>query len=261
MHYQWYKPARQLFAKAGGGIKPSEFIAKIKRVYAGYSPAQSQSLMNLVASHDSPRLSTSFLNKQKYKFQMGARGNKRLKLGPPDKTTTSEIRMMLLHQFTYLSAPHIWNGDELGMWGADDPDCRKPLLWGNIDHNPQIFAPDGSRSKAIAVSPNQERFSYQKKLVSLRRTRFEWTRGSADFLHCNDEALTLAYLRKIDQHRSLIAFNFSNKPRTLSLDNQSVLSFELLVASRPEALLSGTIEARILRLKLAPLSGVALHLN
>ena len=169
--------------------------------------------------------------------------------------------MMLLHQFTYLSAPHIWNGDELGMWGADDPDCRKPLLWGNIDHNPQIFAPDGSRSKAIAVSPNQERFSYQKKLVSLRRTRFEWTRGSADFLHCNDEALTLAYLRKIDQHRSLIAFNFSNKPRTLSLDNQSVLSFELLVASRPEALLSGTIEARILRLKLSPLSGVALHLN
>jgi glycosidase len=217
--------------------------------------------MNLVASHDSPRLSTSFINKQKYKFQMGARGNKQLKLGPPDKTTTSQIRMMLLHQFTYLSSPHIWNGDELGMWGADDPDCRKPLLWGNIDHNPQIFAPDGSQSKAIAVTPNQERFSYQKKLISLRRERLEWTKGSSRFILANDEALTLAYLREIDQHRSLVAFNFSNKARTLSLDNQSVSSFELLVASRPEALLSGTLEARTLRLKLAPLSGVALHLN
>jgi glycosidase len=205
--------------------------------------------MNLVASHDSPRLSTSFLNKQKYKFQMGARGNKQLKLGPPDKTTTSQIRMMLLHQFTYLSAPHIWNGDELGMWGADDPDCRKPLLWGNIDHNPQIFAPDGSQDKAIAVTPNQERFSYQKKLISLRRGRLEWTRGSTHFLHSNDENLTLAYLRKTDHHRSLIAFNLSNKPRILSLDNLAASDFEVLVESSSEALLSGTIEGRSLRLK------------
>lgn len=261
MHYQWYKPARQLFANAGGRLKPSEFIAKIKNVYTGYSPAQSQSLMNLVASHDSPRLSTSFLNKQKYKFQMGARGNKQLKLGPPDKTTTSQIRMMLLHQFTYLSAPHIWNGDELGMWGADDPDCRKPLLWGNIDHNPQIFAPDGSQSKSIPVTPNQERLSYQKKLISLRRGRLEWTRGSTHFLHSNDENLTLAYLRKTDHHRSLIAFNLSNKPRILSLDNLAASDFEVLVESSSEALLSGTIEGRSLRLKLAPLSGLALDLN
>ncbi|MDA9197374.1 hypothetical protein N9O52_04275 [Akkermansiaceae bacterium] len=169
--------------------------------------------------------------------------------------------MMLLHQFTYLSAPHIWNGDELGMWGADDPDCRKPLLWGNIDHSPQIFAPDGSRSKAIAVSPNQERFSYQKKLISLRRTRLEWTRGSAHFLHFHDENLTLAYLRKTDHHQSLIAFNFSDKPRIVSLDNLAVSEFELLVESSPDALLSGTIEGRTLHLKLAPLSGVALHLK
>lgn len=192
---------------------------------------------------------------------MGARGNKQLKLGPPDKTTTSEIRMMLLHQFTYLSAPHIWNGDELGMWGADDPDCRKPILWSNIDHHPQVFAPDGSQRKAVTVTPNQERFSYQKKLISLRKERLEWTRGSAHFLHANDKDLTLSYLRKLDHHRSLIAFNFSNKPRILSLDNLSVSTFHLLVASSPEALLSGTFEGRTLRLKLAPLSGVALHLN
>jgi glycosidase len=192
---------------------------------------------------------------------MGARGNKRLKLGPPDKTTTSQIRMMLLHQFTYLSSPHIWNGDELGMWGADDPDCRKPLLWGHIDHNPQIFAPDGSQRKAIAVTPNQERFSYQRKLISLRRERLEWTKGSSRFILANDKELTLSYLRKKDHHRSLIAFNLSNTPRNLSIDNLSISNFELLVASRPKALLTGTIEDRTLRLKLAPLSGVALQLN
>ena len=97
----------------GGGIKPTDFIAEMNRVYAGYSPAQTQNMMNLVASHDSPRFGTSFQNKHKYKYRMGARGNKELKLGPPGADVVREMRMMLLHQFTFTSAPHIWSGDEL----------------------------------------------------------------------------------------------------------------------------------------------------
>ena len=64
------------------------------------------------------------------------------------------MRMMLLHQFTFTSAPHIWSGDELGMWGADDPDCRKPLLWDDVKHRPQVFAPDGRRHRPIPVKPD-----------------------------------------------------------------------------------------------------------
>ena len=142
MHYQWYKPARRLFANAEDGLKPSGFIAEMNRVYAGYSPAQSQNMMNLVASHDSPRFGTSFQNKHKYKYRMGARGNKALQLGPPDAGVVREMRMMLLHQFSFISAPHIWSGDELGMWGADDPDCRKPIIWRDVTHRPQVFTPD-----------------------------------------------------------------------------------------------------------------------
>lgn len=261
MHYQWYKPARKLFANAEGGLKPSEFVTEMKRVYAGYPSAQSQNLMNLVASHDSPRFGTSFLNKQKYKFQMGARRNKQLKLGPPDETTTFEMRMMLLHQFSYLSAPHIWNGDELGMWGADDPDCRKPLIWDDIRHQPQAFKPDGSLGKTIAVSANQKRISYFKKLIALRKTRPEWLRGAARFLDADDKNLTLSYLRALMHHRSAVAFNFSSKPRILSLNSVRVSSFNLLVASKPEALLSTRLQDQTLHLELAPLSGVAIHLD
>ena len=28
--------------------------------------------------------------------------------------------------------PYIYYGDEVGMVGADDPDCRKPMLWGEF---------------------------------------------------------------------------------------------------------------------------------
>ena len=72
---------------------------------------------------------------------------------------------------------------------------------------------------------------------------------------------SLSPIFKTDHHRSLIAFNLSNKPRILSLDNLAASDFEVLVESSSEALLSGTIEGRSLRLNLAPLSGVALDLN
>ena len=88
MHYQWYKPARRLFAQANGGLKPSGFVAEMNRVYAGYSQSLSQNLMNLVASHDSPRFGTSFQNKHKYKFRMGARN----KNGPPSRPARYSCR-------------------------------------------------------------------------------------------------------------------------------------------------------------------------
>ena len=37
-----------------------------------------------------------------------------------------------LLQMTYVGAPMVYYGDEVGMWGADDPTCRKPMLWEDL---------------------------------------------------------------------------------------------------------------------------------
>jgi cyclomaltodextrinase / maltogenic alpha-amylase / neopullulanase len=36
-------------------------------------------------------------------------------------------------QATYVGSPMIYYGDEIGMWGADDPCCRMPMAWDAID--------------------------------------------------------------------------------------------------------------------------------
>ena len=261
MHYQWYKPARMLFARANGGLKPSAFVAEMNRVYKGYSKSISQNLMNLVASHDSPRFSTSFQNKNKYKYRMGARGNMNLHLGPPDLGVTHEMRMMLLHQFTYTSAPHIWNGDELGMWGADDPDCRKPIIWDDIAHRPQVFNPIGERSKPIQVRPDSELNSYYKKLISLRKKRLDWKFGSIDYVLADDSELTMAYYRANENHRSIVAFNFGDRATTLSLKKGAIKEVGLLAESRSGALTSTRLESGILHIELSSSSGVALSID
>ena len=39
-------------------------------------------------------------------------------------------------QFTYLGSPIIYYGDELGMEGGEDPDCRRPMRWDDVEDNP-----------------------------------------------------------------------------------------------------------------------------
>ena len=261
MHYQWYKPARRLFANAEGGLKPSGFIAEMNRVYAGYSPAQSQNMMNLVASHDSPRFGTSFQNKHKYKYRMGARGNKALQLGPPDAGVVREMRMMLLHQFSFISAPHIWSGDELGMWGADDPDCRKPIIWRDVTHRPQVFTPDGKRHEPIPVKADDTMFTFHKQLIALRKKRPDWARGSLKYVLADDDAMTLAYRREKGKHRSVVVFNFSNEPRTIQLKTGRINGATVLATSSPDAVKNVATKESALKIELAPVSGAVVSLK
>lgn len=88
--------------------------------------------MNLVASHDSPRLLTSIQNRNKYKYHCKPAEDKNYLTNIPDPETYSRAILLVIHQFTFLGTPHIWNGDEMGMLGADDPDNRKPLIWPDI---------------------------------------------------------------------------------------------------------------------------------
>ncbi len=258
MHYQWYKPARGLFAQANGGLKPSAFVAAMKVVYADYNPSTRRSLMNLAASHDTPRLATSFINKQKYKFHMNARGNPALDIGPPDAITLRQMRMLLLHQFTFMSAPHIWNGDERGMWGADDPDCRKPLVWEDIAHQPQQYRPDGTIGEAIPVTPNLELLKYYRKLIRLRKQRPELVDGELKYLLADDPAKTLAYQRTLESGGSIVAFNCSDQPQLLHLNWNQDQELSLLIESNPGCMTKLQQDGGKLSFELAPLSAVGL---
>jgi len=258
MHYQWYKPARRYFAQANGGLKPSEFVAEMKRLYAGYDQSTIQNLMNLTASHDSPRLATSFQNKHQYKYRMGARGNPALDLGSPNETTLREMRMMLLHQFTFISAPHIWSGDERGMWGGDDPDCRKPIIWEDIDHCPQIYRPDGKKTKPIAVKPNLELLDYYRTLIALRKQRPELVHGKLEYTLVNDKAMTLAYRSTMADWETIVAFNRSDRSQNIRLSRNADTKLKLLAESRPGSLAKWKQTDKEISFELAPLSGVAL---
>ena len=69
---------------------------------------------------------------------------------------------------TFVGSPIIYYGTEAGMWGDDDPDNRKPMLWEDI-----IFENETQKMSAggMQISPDQGQFmQLLVKLIGAKRT-------------------------------------------------------------------------------------------
>lgn len=259
MHYQWYKPARQFFGQAQGGIAPKQFKSEMDRVYRGYEPVQERVLMNLTASHDSPRFATSIKNKNKYKYQAGARNNPEYDVEPPTEETLREMRLMLLHQFSFISAPHIWNGDEFGMWGADDPDCRKPILWPEFSYETQSHSITGKQKIHLSVKPNLELYQYYKELINFRKNRKELTYGDLHYFEIKDETMVLGYKRTLNTGISWFIANRSEKAQDIVCTLDWPHTIQLSLESTKGCVSNLKIKGGKFMFQLQPISGAILN--
>jgi glycosidase len=81
-----------------------DFNYEINLLRQVHGPAGSVQL-NLLGSHDTPRLLTIC------------------------KDDISRAILSIVFLFTYIGAPMIYYGDEIGMTGDNDPDCRRCMIW------------------------------------------------------------------------------------------------------------------------------------
>jgi cyclomaltodextrinase len=175
-------------------------------------------MMNVAATHDTPRLSTSLFNKTLDKYNARPSDNPDYKINRPDEFTRKEQMLLLVHQFTFIGAPHIWNGDEAGMWGADDPDCRKPVVWNDIVYEDEKTNYDPARDRPVdAVKPDTALLSFYKTLTRMRKQNPVLAHGDLDFIMADDEKMVLAYSRKMNDDEIIAVFNRSDKTRQVTL--------------------------------------------
>ncbi|NMD15476.1 MAG: hypothetical protein GYA75_01580 [Bacteroidales bacterium] len=152
------------------------------------------SQMNVNATHDSPRLLTCFANKGKYKYHVNPYENPRCITGKPDKDTYNRVRLYLMHQFTIPGSPSIWNGDEMGMWGSDDPDNRKPLWWPDTKFEPETRTNIQPGFKLYdEVKFDADHYHFYKQIISLRKNNPVLATGEIEFISSEDRVL--AYRR------------------------------------------------------------------
>ena len=217
MHYQVYRPARCFFADGDTKITAQQFVDSLQFQWNRLGKDYRYAMMNVNATHDTPRLLSSFENKGLYKYNAKPDADSTYQTGKPAEETYKRIQLYLMHQFTSIGAPHIWNGDEMGMWGADDPDCRKPLWW------PEYTFDDENRNNIQTVEPqydavgfNKELHVFYSKLTGIRHDNPVLKTGEIEFVEAEGDFLV--YRRTNDSEVILVALNVGDEPKELLLN-------------------------------------------
>ena len=216
MFYQAYRPARGFFAKAEPKADARQFADELLKEWNRLEEPFRYSMMNVSATHDSPRLLSCFANKGKYKFHASPHEDTAYISGKPDAAVYDQVKLYLAHQFTSIGSPHIWNGDEFGMWGGDDPDERKPLWWEELKIEPE----NRNNLKPGPKIPeetgfNRPLFEYYKKLTGIRRNNPVLANGKIEFIRAEKEILI--YKRYNNDGTIYVMFNTGNTPEEVTL--------------------------------------------
>ncbi len=210
MNYRWFRLARHFFNASPEKMEISDFVNGLNQLQKGIRKENNQAMMNVVASHDSPRLSTSLFNKNPYKYHTNPSDDPEYKIFKPDQDTYKTIKMLLIHQFTYIGAPHIWAGDEMGMWGTDDPSTRKPLTWPDYQFEDEIVHPLGLPRPMDPVAFDSALFHFYTNLIRLRKNNYVLSTGDIEFLN-NDSNGVLSYSRFDEQMEVVCLFNIGEE--------------------------------------------------
>jgi glycosidase len=125
--------------------------------------------------------------------------------------------MAALLQMTYVGTPLLYYGGEAGMWGANDPDCRKPMLWDDLVYDQEFIGPDGERVGSQEVKFDRNLHAFYQAAIALRRETPVFNTGDFRWLGTDDDAGTLAFERREGKARAVVIFNRSEDPQTVRL--------------------------------------------
>ncbi|WP_420329525.1 alpha-glycosidase [Paenibacillus graminis] len=178
-----------------GDMDAGRFGEQLGNLLMRYPQQANEVLFNLLASHDTPRILT----------QLG---------GDPRK-----LKLAAAFLFTFTGTPCIFYGDEIGLEGEGDPDCRKCMIWEEERQNRELFE------------------CYQS-LIRLRKAFPALQTGRFRILTANPQERAFVYERVDADAHFVISLNPSEQPATLPLpleDHfQDALNGEKLIPSEGE---------------------------
>lgn len=201
MNYPFADTVMRFIGDRVNSIPPSEVDRRLAELRRAYPSEVTFALQNLLDSHDTDRIASKMFNPDR-EFDQGNReqSSPEYRGGKPDAVSFARARLAAFMQMTYPGAPMIYYGDEVGMWGSDDPNNRKPMLWDDI----------GTYDSPLDVVDPQQLAWYQR-ITALRHKHRALRRGCYQLIAADDEQGTLVFLRSLPEEQVLVAINASER--------------------------------------------------
>jgi cyclomaltodextrinase len=212
-------------------IPASKFAQLLDERRTAFPPATAAVMQNLVDSHDVDRVASMIVNGEgtKYSTDMefdfnqhnNAASSQTYDLRKPNERERNIQRLIVLLQMTYLGAPMIYYGDEVGMWGGGDPDCRMPMVWPDRQYDPQVGDPRSHERKPDEVKFDRELFDFYKQAIALHRQHHALNHGEISFLAADDTQRAIVFSRKSTKETLLVALNRGDKDARINVNISS----------------------------------------
>jgi glycosidase len=209
MNYEFAKVAVKWIIDRQSKISASAAASRLAELRLAYPLAATYALQNLVDSHDTDRNASMALNPDReYDRQNRLQdSNPDYDNSKPPPEAYARARLVALLQMTYVGAPMIYYGDEVGMWGADDPTCRKPMLWEDLQ-------PYEKPDENFVM---KDHLAFYKRVVALRNSHTALRTGSVETLLTDDGADVWAFARADENEMLIVALNASGSQRQVQI--------------------------------------------
>ncbi|MCC3151614.1 glycoside hydrolase family 13 protein [Hymenobacter sp. BT770] len=224
MNYNFAFAVHDFFVQDATAATVTAFDARLKQLREAFGPGVALNMQNLVDSHDATRIGSAVANPDGKK--MGDWGpyfnwsqksnNKTYNARKPTAAQLQKQKLIAAFQMLYLGSPMIFYGDEAGMWGANDPDCRKPMVWADKQYEPETANPDQTTHAPDAVQFNKDLFAWYQKFIALRRRSPAIQRGTFTTVATDDARQLYAFRRTLGKEDVLVVLNRGSKPAAFS---------------------------------------------
>lgn len=228
MNYNFAFASSDYFADEKTRITTTEFNRRLRELREAFPSGVAEVQQNLFGSHDTDRIGSHIVNRDRehasnwqayFNFSKVENGQYDPRKPTPEELESQKLFAVL--QMTYVGAPMIYYGDEVGMWGANDPDCRKPMVWEDLVYQDEATLPDGSKkTRPDKVEVNRGLLDHYRKLIALRRDLPSLRRGSFETVLIDDDRQIYGFRRQLGNETVLVVLNNSNDPQEASVEGE-----------------------------------------
>ena len=209
-----------------GTLPVREFVRTLEDRRAKYSDEQFARMMNLFDSHDTDRFASMIVNRDRTYYSGGdtfaydasiwaGSTDKPYLVRKPDESERKLQRMIVLFQAAYPGAPYLYYGTEAGMWGADDPDNRKPMVWEDMKFESQTISPAGQPKRSDDINFDGPLHAYHREVLGLRKKHSSLQEGAFQLIGAENSSKMFAFART-GSEVVLAVFNRHIDPQTFT---------------------------------------------
>lgn len=237
MNYRFARAVKNYVVDKKDQISAKGFVDSLNALYTKYPKENNYVMMNMLDSHDVERISSQVVNPDiLYDHGGNVSQNKNFDVRKPNAEEREKQKLVVGIQFTLPGAPQIYYGDEAGMWGGDDPDGRKPMVWKEFNYDPEITHPLGYQRKPDEVKFDDDVFNWYRKMAGIRKGNKALSLGNVNFSFVDEEKNILIYSREYEGNKLLVIVNNNPGAKSISLEKNKYFdgkkSFTDLVSNK-----------------------------